>query len=514
MDDRVLPSECANVDPGPAPIRRMTRSEYNRTVRDLLGDDSRPADGFVPEEMSLGFNNNANALVVSPILAEQYMTAAEAIAERATRSPDKLLRCGAAADYPCAERFIADFARFAFRRPLSDAELARYRSAYAAAKSSYDLRGALQVVIGAILMSPRFVYRHERGEPPASGTPYARLTQFETASRLSYLLWGSMPDRELFEAADRGLLATPADIERQARRLLADPRAREVVQSFNDQWLELEQVAAVEKDTALFPEFAPGLGRAMAEETRTFLDHVTWNEVNGFAALFTANYSFVAPELAALYDIPPPAGPGPQRVEMPSSQRAGLLTHAGLLALHAHADQSSPVHRGRFVRQRLLCQQLPSPPPDLMVEAPDLDPNLTTRERFAQHSSEPACAGCHQLMDPIGLGFETYDAIGKWRSSENGKPIDGSGELVQSDVAGPFNGAVELAHKLAQSAEAQACLTTQWFRYAYGRAETESDTCTLATLRARLSAAGGSLPELLVALTQTDAFLYRKVEQP
>jgi hypothetical protein len=514
-DDRALPEHCDSVDPGPAPIRRLTRGEYNRTVRDLLGDDTRPADSFVPEETSLGFNNNANALLVTPILAEQYLTAAEDLANRATVSLSALLRCASSSiDEACVQSFIRDFTRFAFRRPITEDEFQRYWSAYQTALTGQDQRGALRVVIGAVLLSPRFLYRAESGEPPLPGSHLARLTQWETSTRLSYLLWGSMPDRELFEAADRNELTTPAQIEAQARRLLAHPRAREIVADFHRQWLELDQVTTLEKDAALFPEFTPGLGRHLADETKAFLEHVTWNEPNGFAALFSASFSFLTPELGSVYGVSVPAGAGPQRVELPPGQRAGLLTQAGLLGLHAHADQSSPVHRGRFVRERLLCQPLPPPPPDLVITAPDLDPTLTTRQRFAAHSLEPACKGCHQLMDPIGLGFETYDAMGKWRATENGLPIDASGELIQSDVAGPFQGAVELAAKLANSRDAQVCLSTQWFRYGYGRAEQDTDACSLATLGARLTQSGGNLVELIVALTQTDAFLYRRVQQP
>ncbi len=509
------PGQCGTGDPGPAPIRRLTRSEYNRTVHDLLGDETKPAEAFIPEEKSLGFTNNANALSVSPILAEKYVDAAEGLAARAARSPESLMRCGASGvDDACVERFIRDFTRFAFRRPPLDTELQRYLSAYSATKANLDLQSALEVVIGSVLLSPRFLYRAEHGEPNTEKNGIVRLTSWETASRLSYQLWGSMPDRELFEAADRNQLSTPAEIEAQARRMLSRPYAKEVVADFQAQWLELDQIATLEKDPTAYPDFSPGLPRLLASETRAFLDHVTWHEPNGFAELFTASYSFMPAELAAFYGAPMPVASGVQRVDLPPEQRAGILTQAGLLALHAHANQSSPVHRGKFVRQRLLCQTLPPPPANLVIKAPDLDPKLTTRERFTQHALDPTCRGCHQLMDPVGLGFENYDAAGRWRSQENDKPIDAAGELLQADVVGSFNGAVELGRKLSESNDVQACLCTQWFRYAYGRAETEADACSLSALQARLKAAGGNLPELVVALTQTDSFLYRRTQQP
>jgi hypothetical protein len=216
-------------------------------------------------------------------------------------------------------------------------------------------------------------------------------------------------------------------------------------------------------------------------------------------------------DVAAFYGVPGPAVAEFQRVDLDPNQRAGLLTQPSILAVNAHADQTSPVHRGKFVRERLLCEPIAPPPPDVKAVPPAVDPNATTRERFAQHDKDPACAYCHKLMDPIGFGFEHYDAMGTWRDLEQGLPIDASGEITSSkDVDGTFDGAIQLAERLSTSEEVRACVVTQWFQYGHGRPNTKDDACTIQKLQTSFADAGYDIKELLVALTQTDAFLYRK----
>jgi len=226
--------------------------------------------------------------------------------------------------------------------------------------------------------------------------------------------------------------------------------------------------------------------------------------------MLTASYTFVSPELAAFYGVTAPSGPGFERVELDPAERAGLLTMGSLLTINAHSNQTSPVHRGKLVREAFLCDIMPLPPPDVMITVPTPDPDSTARERFAEHSKNPTCKACHELMDPIGFGFENYDAVGRFRALENGAAIDASGSIIQSDIDGEFDGAVELAHKLTGSNDVRDCYATQWFRYASGRGETHADKCSTTALRERFKASGGDIKELLVALTQTDAFLYRK----
>lgn len=515
------PASCSEApSPGPAPIRRMTRFEYNQTVRDLLGDTTNPADNFGAEEEALGFNNNAANLVTSSTLAEKYMLAAEDIAARAVEPIAKNLPCDPAdtGEAACAAQFIDDFGGRAFRRPLTDEERAMFLSLYEVGRADDGFSLGIQLVIQAALQSPTFLYRVEFGQVGGDGdgdgedgnSQAVRLDHFEMASRLSYFLWGTMPDDALFDAASSGKLGSDEEIEQQARRMVDDPKARHAVEQFHVQWLDYDRISSVGKDVGLFPEYSGELGQLMEEETRLFIEQAVFEDAGDLTTLLTAPYSYMNAELAAFYGAEAPSGESFARVELDPSVRAGLLTTGSLLTINAHSNQTSPVHRGKLVREQFLCNLMPPPPPDVMITVPEPDPTSSARERFAQHSEDPACNGCHVLMDPIGFGFESFDAIGRFRTEENGAAIDSSGELTNADVAGTFEGVSELAGMLSNSAEVEACYRTQWFRYAYGRGElVDDDQCSLDQLDQALSASGGNVRELLVALTQTDTFLYR-----
>lgn len=497
--------------PGPSPIRRMTRFEYNNTVRDLLGDASNPAADFGVEEEAMGFNNNAANLVTSVALAEKYMLAAEGISDRATQPLSKSVACDPAAigEDACAKEFIASFGKRAFRRPLESSEIDSLFALYQAGRAAADFREGIRMVIEAALQSPEFLYRVEIAALPGPDQGVVRLSDWEMASRLSYFLWGTMPDDMLFEAAQKGELRTKAQVAAQAGRMLNDTRSHESVRDFHRQWLDYERIANVGKDLALFPTWSPALRDLMREETARFVDSVIFDEGGDLGALLTASHTFVNPELATFYGVPVPQSGDFERVDLDPSQRAGLLTMGSLLTINAHSNQTSPVHRGKLVREVFLCDVMPPPPANVMITVPAPDPNSTARDRFAQHSADPACKGCHVLMDPIGFGFENYDGVGKWRTEEAGKPIDATGILTQSDIDGEFDGVVELAHKLTGSEKAQTCYTKQWFRYAYGRGETQQDDCTMEAINAEFQSSGANIKQLLLNLTQTDAFMYR-----
>jgi hypothetical protein len=320
-----------------------------------------------------------------------------------------------------------------------------------------------------------------------------------------------MPDDALLAAAEAGQLSADADIAAQAERMLADPRAHAVVRNFHDQWLRIAEIDGVEKDPGAFSKWTPTIAGLMRQEAAAFIDDVVWNGDGTLGALFGAPYTFANTALAQYYGLPAPGGTGFVKIDLDPTQHAGVLTQGGLLSLLAKQNQTSPVHRGKFVREQILCQPLQPPPPNLQIKPPELSTTLTTRERFAQHSADDYCASCHQLMDPIGLGFENFDAAGIYRATENGQPIDASGEVKAADVAGPFNGPIELGQKLAGSADVRACVATQWFRYGYGRAETEGDGCSMKTLQDRFAGGGYRILDLVAALAATDAFRYRRV---
>jgi len=504
--------------PGPSYVRRLTRLEYSNTVRDLLGDTSGVAANFPAEEIRLGFDNNAQALTVSPVLAEQYLLAAETIATNAVEvNWSRLLPCdpaGPAGADACAKQFIAVFGEGAYRRPLDADDMAALTAAFAAGAAT-DFKTGIRLVIETALQSPRFLYRVEFGAPAAAGEGVVKLDDWEMASRLSYLLWHTMPDAALSAAARAGALSAPEDVAAQASRMLMDPRAHAVMTDFNAQWLRLGEVAAIEKDVNVFPRFSPTIAGLMREELDRFLEDAVWDPDGGdLTTLFTAPYTFVNGALAGYYGLPGVTGTAFVKTPVDGAFRGGLLTQGGLLSLLGKANQTSPVHRGKFVREQLLCTDLPPPPANLTIKPPDLSATLTTRQRFEQHAADASCAGCHHLMDPIGLGFERFDGAGVYRDTENGQPVDDSGQVTESDVDGPFHGAVELGGKLAASSQVRACVVAKWFRYGYGRGETDADGCSLASIQARFAGGGYKVRDLLAALAETDAFLYRRVTPP
>jgi hypothetical protein len=504
---------CTGVVPGKSPIRRMTRFEYNNTVRDLLGDDTRPASVFVPEEEAMGFDNQATALGVTQILAEQYMVASEKISARAALHLGELLPCDPAAigEDECAESFVETFGRRAWRRPLEEDEIARLLKVFAWGRAEEGFSKGIQLVIQAMLQSPHFLYRVEFGMPDPVQDDVVPLSHHEVASRLSYMLWASMPDDELFQAAEEGKLGSRDEVAAQARRMLDDPRARAAIANFHTQWLTLGKIDTINKDASAYPKYYENLRPLWKQETLSFLDHVVFDGEGDVASMFTAPFTMLNEELATFYGVDGPSSQAFERVDLDPSRHAGLLTQASILAATGKPNQSSPVHRGKFVRERLLCQILPPPPNNAAFEAPDVKPNATTRERFAEHSENPACAGCHVKMDPVGFGFEHYDGIGLWRDTDQGLPIDDVGELVDTrGIDGPFHGVTGLAHKLAQSEEVRQCVATQWFRFGYGRVEGEDDRCAMDQVQKAFAASGFNVKELLVALTQTDAFRYRR----
>ena len=516
VNDSIAKSLCV-VD---TPIRRLTRFEYNNTVRDLLGDTTQPANVLPPEEEVAGFSNQAAALTTSDLLIEQYMKVAEDVGARAVQNVDALIPdCSPELDGAdsCATQFIDDFGMRAFRRPLTLSEANRYRSLFDSAVNDPDLgrfEDGIQMVIEAVLQSPSFLYRAELGEETPIEGDIVPFTSWEMATKLSYMLWNTMPDDELFAAAAADALRTKEQIEDQARRMVDDEKARDLIRNFHTQWLQLGHLDSVTKDTSVYPDFRSSLRALWKEEIERLIEYVILEGDGSLDTLLTANFSFMNEELAAFYGddvLNTVSGNEFQRVQLDPERRAGLLSTAGLMATHANLNQSSPVFRGKFVREQLMCDTLPLPPNDLVIEPPDLDPNKTTKEQFEEIGANPSCAGCHSLMNPIGFIFEHYDGVGQWRDEQNGKPIDAVGDVVLTDdIDGTYDGAVELAEALAESEQVRECVASQWFRFGYNRTVTPEDRCSMDQLVETFAASGYDIKELLVGLTQTNAFLYRR----
>ncbi|MCA9628444.1 MAG: DUF1588 domain-containing protein, partial [Myxococcales bacterium] len=282
---------------------------------------------------------------------------------------------------------------------------------------------------------------------------------------------------------------------------------------FVDQWLGLTQLNTVQKDPMTYPELDPSIRAALAEETREFVRHVLEEKDGRLDELLTAPYSFLSPELATYYGVAHPGGSGFSRIDFDDGQHAGLLTQGSVLVTHSMANSSSPIHRGKLIRERLLCQELSPPPPNIVVEVPPVDPKASNRERFSAHSANEPCKSCHRLIDPIGFGFEHFDGIGRYQADDRGFPIDTSGEILATDNTDTsFEGVPELGAILADSPDVQSCVALQWYRWGYAQEETDETTCTAQAFADRFAANDLKLPELVLALVEADHFRTRTVE--
>jgi hypothetical protein len=467
---------CAAESPStiiPARVRRLSKSEFGRSLEQLLGGPPAVTVDFPVDPLTSGYDTNANDLRVTSLLANTLFEAVPALAAQAVAT---MAPCDASA---CASQLLSDFARRAYRRPPSAQELSEIVGVYDAARAASDAPTSLTRAVSVILQSPDFIYATELGAPDATGK-IVTLLPHELASQLAFLLTGAPPDAELSAAADSGALAGPDGREAQARRLLGLPGARNVLDTFATQWFELAEIGKLEKDATAFPSWQSERPRILSD-AQTFFTQRVLDQNASFADLLNG----------------------------------GLLTQQAFLAKHAQSLDDSPAQRGHFVRVRMLCQEIPAPPPTLQVTLPPPDPTLTTRQRISAHTASDTCQGCHALMNPIGYAFEGFDAMGQPRTTDNGQPVDTTGELTQTDVDGPFNGPVELAAKLAQSAAVRECFARQWFQFSSGMpVATESARAALAKEADAFVKGTQSVRELSISLVRSDIFSTRcRVEE-
>jgi hypothetical protein len=511
---RELENAGSGAAPQDAELRRLTHSQYNHTVRDLLGDQSSPATQFPPEDFINGFRNQSRGQALSPLLVEAYSNAAEKLASSAFRGGDThgLIPCKPSV--PCRARFVREFGQKAFRRPLDAGEQRRYEALLA--QGTDFIKGA-QLVVEAMLQSPNFLFWLDITTDP-------KLKPWATASRLSYSLWDTMPDAELFAAAQRGELATPAALEKQARRLLADPRAHEALDEFVSQWLRFDRLMTASKDRRKFPYFTRETANAMTTEARTFASDLVWND-GDFMTLFTANYGYVSPELARIYGVAAPTKDF-DRVPFPAdSERAGILGQGLFLALTAKPEDSSPTARGLFVREQFLCQHVPDPPPGVNTNLPPVTEAKpqTNRDRMSEHTTNSSCAGCHKLMDGVGFGLEKFDAIGSKREQlvlefrikhkdeeeeEEGKQVPKKTITLPLNTAAyvagipdsDFTSPRQLGVVLARSSLCQECIVKQYFRFQAGRTDTPADRPVIRSVTDDFRNSGFRFKELIISL--------------
>jgi hypothetical protein len=497
---------------GPSPLRRLSRTEYQRTVRQLFAPLQIPDLDIVPDKAASGFDNNEKTQTVTPDLVNDYFVAAGQVAGVVSANAAAFAGCsyGSPAEaQACAGQVASSFGPRAYRRPLTDAEQATLESFLIANAEKHGFETALGMLVQGVLNSPHFLYRPEWGVPDPSTPDALPLDSYELASRLSYFLWQSMPDDALFAAAESGALAKPEGLRAEAERLLADGRAREAVADFHRQWMDLDLMKEMSRDTTLFPAWNNStMPPVLAEATAKYLDHVFWDSEGTLSELLTAPKAYVNDTIAPLYGVAPPGSSELVLVDLDAGQRAGILTQAGPMAAMAHEKFDAPIIRGVFILRKMLCAKLGAPPPDV----PDIPPAdegegpMTTRMRIEQSHTGNTCTSCHDRINPLGFAFGHYDAAGQWRTEENGLPIDATGETFN---LGEYDGAIELSGMLAASEDVRACVVTHWFRFAMGRTEAPDDGCALDALTGTFTEGGGTMRDLLLDIVSSDSFRYR-----
>lgn len=512
----LAPTRTPGPSPGPLAMRRLTEAQYRATIADVLGADVVVAGRFEPDNRRDGLLAVGSSFVsVTAAGFEQYDAIARGIAEQALDAAHRsaLVPCAPRVatqpDDACAEHFVRAVGTRLLRRPLADADVApRVQLAAAAATALGDFHAGLEPVLASLLLSPEFLFRVEEAEADPADSARQRLTSATMAARLSYLLWNTTPDDELLAAAARDELVDDAGLARQVDRLLDSPRLADAVRAlFSDLYgfEEIEQ-GLVRKDPALFPAFSQTLIDDAREQTlRVIADHLLARD-GDYRELFTTRTAFMTRTLGLVYQVPVRTAVGWEPFEFPAGgPRAGLLTHVSLLALRSHPGRSSPTLRGKFVREALLCQDVPPPPGDIDFSefAEEGGANRrTARERLAVHVANQVCAGCHSLMDPIGLALEQLDGIGVYRQTENGATIDPSGELDGES----FADARELGEVLARHPALGPCFVDSLYRYAVGRDVVPAEQAFLAALETRLDGEGYRLRDILRAIALSEVF--------
>lgn len=647
IDEDDLPDvvEEKEIEVGRVTLHRLNRAEYNNTVRDLLGDTTRPADNFPDDDFGYGFNNIADVLSVSPLHIEMYHQTAETLIDTALAggavaadtqrfeaetvgssvgvasgsewnlysngeittvvtfdapgqytfrasarqqaaggddalmsitlnglaletfnvsqtalttfevtadveagahsvavtfendfydpnagadrnlfvdwfevegpigatgmpSPERarIMTCDPVAmgETECATQILGDFGKRAWRRPLDAEEIGRLVAFVDLAKSQGDdFETGIRLALQAILVSPNFLFRVEV-DPDLASTEAHALNNWELASRLSYFLWSSMPDEELFQLAEEGKLGEDAVLRAQVVRMLDDPKAASLVDNFATQWLFIDVIDTAQPDYAIFPDFDDDLRTAMRTETRMFVEELLRTNA-GIEQLLLADFTYLNERLAQHYDIPY-TGTDFQRVQLEGEGRRGLLGHGGLLTSLSFPTRTSPVKRGAWVLGNLLCSEPPAPPPGVENLPTSPTEGKTLREQMEAHSTDPSCANCHKLMDPIGFGMENYDGIGMWRDMDNGAPVDASGRLPDGTE---FNGTAELAPILAANPLYAECTTEKFMTYALGRGVEYWDKPQLELLIERLGEDFG-YRDLITEIVLSPAFRMRR----
>jgi hypothetical protein len=412
----------------------------------------------------------------------------------------------------CLRTDIGDLARRAWRRPVTAAEVNKLAGFAKMAQQDGDsFEKSMRVALEAILVSPHFLFRIESDPRPNALEPHP-VSDFELASRLSYFLWSSMPDEELFRAAADHKVRKPEVLAAEVKRMLADPKSARMVDNFAGQWLELRNLDSVKPDPQRFPQFDDELRGAMRRETELFFDSIV-REDHSILDFIDAKYTFLNERLAKHYGIPGVTGSEFRRVELDGAERSGILTQASILTVTSYPNRTSPVLRGKFLLENILNSPPPPPPPDAgVLDESKVNLNGTVREQFEQHRAHPQCAGCHVRMDPLGFSFENYDAIGAWRTSEGKFTVDASGKLPDGRK---FNGAADLKTILRDSKDDFAqCLSEKMLTYALGRGLEKYDRAAVREITRKVAERNYRFSAMMLAIAESAPFQMRRGEAP
>lgn len=498
---------CGNgTDAGFSGLIRLSRTQYQHALRDIFNAQNNYTTSFGLDGTVGNFFINS-AAAASELQVEQYMEVAERLTENAVTYLESWLACDARND-ACADKLIDEVGIKFYRRPLSSDEKTRLKAVYTQAKTfNNSVDEGLRYLLQAFLSSPHFLYQMELNLANPVGDDVVVLSQYEVAARLASFLWRSIPDSELFAAAANNQLSTPAQIKAQAERMLADPKAKVAVGIFHKEWMK-----ALDPDSA-DDELAAKV--AGIEDLKRTVNEVIFTDNGTMQDLYSVDYGFLNDAGKVLYGVTgepiATTDDGFGKYMLDAQKRGGILTRGAFL----HSN-TPPSGRGKFIRQEVLCGVIP-PPPAGVPEVPEGDGNSSPRERWNLHVTNPSCGGCHKLMDPLGFAFDHYDLLGHWQDEveDHGKfwPIDDSGEIfATSDINQQFEGANQLQGLLASSVDTKACYSYQWFRFATGRNPTHADSCSLAKAIEFADQQGGSIQDIMISITQTDAFRHRRTQ--
>ena len=491
---------------------RLNHKQWENSVRDALklAQPLGLSNAFVAEPLRSTFDTNGSLLSVSADTFRDYQIAAESLAATVARDSAILDRLAPTEGDEAA--FIKNLGKRAFRRPLTDAEVTACQALFDKGPmligSGDDFADGAELVASYLFQSPHFVYRSELSTQVVDGK--VQLGSYEIASKLSYALTASMPDDTLLAAADANQLGARDKVIAEIKRLLATPAASESLQSFHDQLLVMREFETISK-RAEFTGFGEGVGEDLKEEARQFIQDVVFAQDKGFQTLFSAPYTYANDRVRGLYGMPATGGGATSftRLELDPTQRAGLLTQIGFLAANAEQDTPNIIIRGVRIARKIMCADLPDPP-DNVPPLPELMPGSTNRQRVESATGNAPCNACHTTMiNPLGIALEALDGVGKFRTQDNGQPVNTAVTYTIDDQVVPINGAAELANAIANSDQAHACYAKNWAEYLYGRVVTRASDNQLVQQGGWLSRDQVSAQNLIVNLLATDAFLTR-----